>query len=138
MEENTKTNKGALFTTKDQRIFKGGRINVNGTDHHFLVSERKSKEGKSVYELYSKAGYININTNKNKETSPDILGNFDYNTYKFDLAGWKKESQSGSKYISIAVKFNEEESAKNDGFNEIKEKIDESKTEKELDDEVPF
>ncbi len=35
--EDKKLNRGALYNSTD-RIFKGGKINVNGSDQQFLVS----------------------------------------------------------------------------------------------------
>ena len=134
--EDKDLNKGALFNTLDTRIFKGGDININGDKQKFLIAESKTQEGKKVYPLYHQVGWVNINTKKNEENQPDILGNFDYNTFAFKLAGWKKESQKGTKYLSVAIQFDKKESEKNDGFNETEKKIEENKS--EFDDEVPF
>lgn len=136
--EDKELNKGALFNTTDTRIFKGGDINVNGDKQKFLIAESKTQDGKTIYPLYQQVGWININTKKTEEKQPDVLGNFNYNTFAFKVAGWKRESQKGTKYLSVAVQFDKEESAKNDGFNETKKKIDNNLTEKDLNDEVPF
>jgi hypothetical protein len=140
--EDKKLNKGALYPSND-KIFKGGKININGDDQKFLVSEYKDKEGKTRFPLYLNVGYLNINTRKEEGSKqPDVWGSFDYNTFKFKIAGWKQEKKrddgSVNKYLSVAVQFDKKESENNDGFNEIQKKIEENKTEKELDDEVPF
>ena len=125
------TNKGALWNTQVQKIFKQGNININGDSKHCIISLRKNKDGKDVYELYSKMGFININTNKSKETSPDVLGNFDYNTFKFMFSGWKQE-KDGNKYLSVKVQFDKEQTEK--GLSEFEKKTED----KELDDDIPF
>lgn len=141
MEDN-KLNKGALFNSTD-KIFKSGKVNVNGDDQQFMVSQYTNKEGKTKFPLYLNVGYLNINTKKEEGSKqPDVYGSFDYNTFKFKIAGWKQEKQredgSTNKYLSVAVQFDKEESEKNEGFNETEKKIKENLTEKDLDDEVPF
>jgi hypothetical protein len=140
--EDKKINKGTLYPSND-KIFKGGKININGDDQQFLVSQYTNKEGKTLFPLYLNVGYLNINTRKEEGSKqPDVWGSFDYNTFKFKIAGWKQEKQrddgSKNKYLSVAVQFDKKESENNDGFNETEKKIEENKTEKELDDEVPF
>jgi len=139
MEDKT-VNRGVLFTDKESRIFKSGNINVNGDKKYFLVSEQKGKDGKSSYPLYLQVGWLNINTKKTEDKQPDVLGNFEYNTFDFKVAGWKQEKQrddgSINKYLSVSVQFDKKESEKNDGFNETEKKIEENIT--EFDDEVPF
>jgi hypothetical protein len=141
MEDN-KLNKGALFNSTD-KIFKSGKVNINGDDQQFMVSQYTSKDGKTKFPLYLNVGYLNINTKKVEGSNqPDVWGNFDYNTFKFKIAGLKQEKQredgSTNKYLSVAVQFDKEESEKNEGFNETEKKIKENLTEKDLDDEVPF
>ena len=63
--EDKKLNRGALYNSTD-KIFKGGKINVNGNDQQFLVSEYTNKEGKKKFPIYVNVGYFNINTKKNK------------------------------------------------------------------------
>jgi hypothetical protein len=108
-----------------------------------MVSQYTNKEGKTKFPLYLNVGYLNINTKKEEGSKqPDVYGSFDYNTFKFKIAGWKQEKQredgSTNKYLSVAVQFDKEESEKNEGFNETKKKIDDNHSEKELDDEIPF
>tara|TARA_R100000544_G_C2179205_1_gene36041 strand:- start:115 stop:519 length:405 start_codon:yes stop_codon:yes gene_type:complete len=134
MTKNNQPNKGALFENEELKIFKQGQININGDDKDCIVTMRKRKDGKDAYEIYSKMGFININTNKSKETSPDVLGNFDYNTFKFMFAGWKQvkkyDDNTEKKYLSVSVQFDKEQPEK--GLNEFE------KTDKELDDDIPF
>tara|TARA_Y100000004_G_scaffold49603_1_gene54591 strand:- start:59 stop:472 length:414 start_codon:yes stop_codon:yes gene_type:complete len=136
--EDKQLNKGALFNALDQKIFKGGKINVNGDEQKFLVAQSKNKEGKDIYPLYQQVGWMNINTKKTEEKQPDVYGHFDFNTFRFKVAGWKRQSEKGTNYLSVAVQFDKEESMKNDDFNQTKEKIDKHISDKELNDEVPF
>ena len=131
MTEYDTLNKGAMWSTQAQKIFKQGKIDINGDSKHCIISVRKNKDGKDVYELYSHMGFVNINTNKSKETSPDVLGNFDYNTFKFMFSGWKQE-KDGNKYLSVKVQFDKEQPEK--GLSEFEKKTED----KELDDDIPF
>ena len=105
-------NKGAMYSTTDQKIFKQGKVNINGGDENFLVSERMNKDGKKVYELYNRVGFLNINTKKEKETQPDVLGNFTFNTFDFKIAGWKSTSKGGKDYLSVKVNLDTEKENK--------------------------
>ena len=79
------TNKGTLLNNKGKyQIFRQGEINVNGDKQNFIISQTDIN-GKKSYPLYAHIGWINPNTKKSSEKSPDILGSFDYNTFKFKL-----------------------------------------------------
>ncbi len=133
--EDKKLNRGALYNSTD-RIFKGGKINVNGSDQQFLVSEYTNKEGKKKFPIYVNVGYFNINTKKEQGSNqPDVYGNFEFNTFKFKIAGWKqvKKRDDGSElnYLSVSVEFDKEQEK---GLDEIEKKLDDN----ELDEDVPF
>ena len=70
--EDKKINKGTLYPSND-KIFKGGKININGDDQQFLVSQYTNKEGKTLFPLYLNVGYLNINTRKEEGSKqPDV------------------------------------------------------------------
>ena len=139
------TNKGTLWNNKGKyQIFRQGEINVNGDKQNFIISQTDIN-GAKKYPLYAHIGWVNPNTKKSSEKSPDILGNFDYNTFKFKLAGWtqfKKDATEEEKkyknnsFLSVKVQFEEEQPDK--GFNEIKRNIDENKSDKDIEDDIPF
>jgi len=133
--EDKKLNRGALYNSTD-KIFKGGKINVNGDDKQFLVSEYTNKEGKKKFPIYVKVGYFNINTKKEQGSNqPDVYGNFEFNTFNFKIAGWKqvkkRDDDSELNYLSVSVEFDKEQEK---GLDEIEKKLDD----KDLDDNVPF
>jgi hypothetical protein len=134
--EDKNLNRGALYTSKD-RIFKSGKINVNGDEQQFQISEYTNKEGKKKFPIYVQVGYFNINTKKEEGSNqPDVYGSFEFNTFKFKIAGWKqvkkKDDGNDLNYLSVSVEFDKEQPEK--GLNEFEKKLDD----KELDDEVPF
>ena len=98
------------------------------------VKKMEVKKEEEKVELNVKEGFVK----KTEEKQPDVYGHFDFNTFRFKVAGWKRQSEKGTNYLSVAVQFDKEESMKNDDFNETKEKIDKNISDKELDDEIPF
>ena len=58
MTEYDNTNKGMLWTSDGQKIFKQGTININGDKQNCLISLRKGKDGKDIYELYNRLGFF--------------------------------------------------------------------------------
>tara|TARA_R100000742_G_C4273664_1_gene93303 strand:- start:327 stop:764 length:438 start_codon:yes stop_codon:yes gene_type:complete len=137
------TNKGTLWNNKGKyQIFRQGSINVNGEKQNFIISQTDIN-GKKSYPIYAQVGWINPNTKKTSEKSPDILGNFEHNTFKFKLAGWsqfKKDATEEEKqdknnsFLSIKVEFDKEQQEK--VVNQEKEKVE--NFDSELNDDVPF
>ena len=131
MTEYDNTNKGMLWTSDGQKIFKQGTININGDKQNCLISLRKGKDGKDIYELYNRLGFININTVKKTDKSPDLLSSVMYNTFKFLFSFWKQE-KDGQKTLSVSVQYDKEQPKK--GLSEFEKKTED----KELDDDIPF
>ena len=69
-------NKGAMYSTTEQKIFKQGKVNINGGDENFLVSERMNKDGKKVYELYNRVGFFKYQYKKRKRNTTRCFGKF--------------------------------------------------------------
>ena len=113
-------------------------ISEKQIENYILFSDESFKiRALNKLSLSKQANVINktVNTNKSKETSPDVLGNFDYNTFKFMFAGWKQvkkyDDNTEKKYLSVSVQFDKEQPEK--GLNEFEKTED-----KELDDDIPF
>ena len=69
------TNKGALFDDAQSKLYRSGTLNINGTDMEAAVVQKKTKKGKTVFEIYQKIGALFIETREEKKynASGDIV-----------------------------------------------------------------
>lgn len=55
------------------------------------------------YEMREGSGSLFINEKKTSDKQPDYNGNVLINGKKMQIAGWKKQSKSGSTFLSIQI-----------------------------------
>ena len=100
-----KDNSGALFQANNMRVLRQGNAMVNGFDCGLIVTEAKTKDGRTIYETYMKIGGFFPNKFKEEgDSKPDITAPVDVNGEKMKLAGWKNVSKRGNPYISLSFK----------------------------------
>lgn len=57
-----------------------------------------------AFEVRENTGSLFINERKKQPNHPDYTGTMNLFGEMFDIAGWKKESKSGKKYLSLSFK----------------------------------
>jgi uncharacterized protein (DUF736 family) len=57
----------------------------------------------TTYEQRDGQGSLFINEKKTSDKQPDYQGNVMINGKKMQIAGWKKQSKSGSTFLSIQI-----------------------------------
>lgn len=67
-----------------------------------------------AYELKDGQGSMFENEPKKNPKEPDFRGDFKFNGQVLQIAGWKKKSEKGRKYISLSVKVKEQQAPKDD------------------------
>jgi hypothetical protein len=55
-------------------------------------------------DLKINSGTLWVNENKTSDKSPDYSGTFDVNNFVFEVAIWKKKTQTGKKLLSFSFK----------------------------------
>lgn len=65
------------------------------------------------------SGALFVNDKKQSDKHPDYKGNAVINGVEYWLAGWKRESQSGRKYLSIAFEPKDKQTAGDDMPNDF-------------------
>jgi uncharacterized protein (DUF736 family) len=55
-------------------------------------------------ETKTNSGAMFKNDRKEKETQPDFKGKVNVNGMEMEIAGWKRQSQNGTAYISLVFK----------------------------------
>lgn len=104
-EYEQKDNSGALFQANNMRVLRQGNGMVNGFDCDLIVTESKTKDGRTIYETYMKIGGFFPNKFKQEgDSKPDITAPVNINGEKMKLAGWKNVSKKGMPYISLSFK----------------------------------
>ncbi len=103
MAEYDNTNSGALFTPIETYLLKTGKINVEGDENYYSLTETTTKSGKKVYEVHMKVGAMFINDRKSKDTDPDISGSITKDGIEYMVWGRKRESKTGTKFTSISL-----------------------------------
>ena len=57
-----------------------------------------------AFEQKANSGALFFAQEKKNENSPDFTGSFNINGVTYRLAGWKRKSKAGMKFISLSVK----------------------------------
>lgn len=68
-----------------------------------------------AYELKDGQGSMFVRDKKKNPKEPDFSGSFKINGTVYEIAGWKKQSDKGQKFLSLSVKPKEEQKP-NDGW----------------------
>jgi uncharacterized protein (DUF736 family) len=110
------TNKGILFSNSDNwEIRHQGKINIDGEEHRVIGVLRNNKDGQPIIELYRAMGTLKKQDDKSDDNQPDAKGVI--NSLKNDgakpISAWKKTSDNGNSYISLALR-NFDENKEND------------------------
>lgn len=64
-----------------------------------------------AFEQKPNNGALFINDKKEKDTHPDYKGSINVDGKEYWISGWKRTSNGGAKYMSLAVKPKEAQSA---------------------------
>lgn len=98
-------NSGVLFQANNMRVLRQGKSMVNGLDCDLIVTETKTKDGRTMFDTYMKVGGFFPNKYKQDgDGKPDISAPVNINGEKMRLAGWKKTSKRGVPFVSLAFK----------------------------------
>lgn len=110
------TNRGAIFKPKpDMQLTGQGKLNVDGKDYDAMVVKREiSAAGRVESVLYVRAGVLWANDDKKSENSPDKSGRLDIKP-GWGVSAWAKQSESGTKYLSLAADDWDARKAERDG-----------------------
>jgi hypothetical protein len=140
MAYENKDNTGGLFIPRaDTNIVYQGKIKVAGEDKDFLILSIKTKDGGSIYRLYSDCGGVKIVTPEEKEkyksNPPSVKGGFNIGYVEYWLTGWTKTYNNGeSKMLGISIEPKEEQpDIPNKPISENKNTMA-----TDLDDDIPF
>lgn len=101
-----KDNSGALFDANNMRCLRQGNAKIEGDEVGLLVTETKTKDGRTIYDTYMKVGPFFTNKYKEEgDSKPDISCNIRIDGLEKKMAGWKNVSKRGMSYLSL--KFSE-------------------------------
>lgn len=94
------TNKGAAFKPFDtQSLILQGKLNDNGNDMKIVLVRDKTRDGKTIIEVFEKVGVLFENDKKGNDAAPDYTGPI--NEFR-RLAAWRK-SKEGQAYMTLSV-----------------------------------
>ena len=125
-----RTNTGALFEPKFQKLLRYGRINIEGSEDSYAIIQVRTKSGKTVYEVHKRVGVMFPNEKRREgKRDPDTYGKISApnTTVEFSVSGWKKMSKSDEEFTSVSVRLAQLESA-----------TDQNDTSDAFDQQVPF
>lgn len=127
------TNTAAFFSApENQRLVRGGRMNISGTDTNALMVETVTKTGKTVHEIYVKVGAVFPSKSQHEKapalTGPLTLSAADVNS----ISLWKREDKNGRQYLSGKLEHREQQGgyAPSPGYS--------APSSSNHDDEIPF
>ena len=137
------TNRGALFPAENQQLVRSGPINIAGTNQFCAIVQTKTKNGKTVFEVYQKIGAVFPNSKKRNDDDYYMSGKVDLPSgNQLIVWGRKKKSKNGNDYtaISLSEPKVEDRYTKQQGFKEMKKANDHIKSISSQieDDEIPF
>lgn len=101
----TKDNTGALFQANNIRVVRQGNAKVAGNGYDIIVTESKTKDGRTLYDTYVKVGPFFTNKYKEEgDDKPDTKTKIRLSGEEFEMAGWKKVSKRGTQFLSLAFR----------------------------------
>ncbi len=104
-----KNNTGALFQANNMRVLRQGTAKVNGEECNLIVTESKTKDGRTLFDTYMKIGGFFPNQYKQEgDSKPDVTAPVLVNGETMNLAGWKNVSKKGNAYVSLSFKPNDD------------------------------
>ena len=107
MAEFDKTNQGALFDPRSEKLVRTGKINIDGTDYFSAIIEATIPDGqggtKKIYSTYLQVGQM-FKTEKKKETDSDFDGKLEFPTEGKKAWYRAKVSNDGkTKFTSVSL-----------------------------------
>ena len=128
-----KDNSGVLFQANNMRVLRQGNAMVNGFDCDLIITESKTKDGRTMYDTYMKVGGFFPNKYKEEgDSKPDITAPVNINGEKMKLAGWKNTSKRGTPYVGLSFKPADEDATP------TTQPSAEPPKEEPLNDDIPF
>ena len=116
------TNRGAAFKPFDtQSLILQGKLNDDGKDMKVVLVRDKTRDGKTIIEVFEKVGVLFENDKKGNENAPDYTGPI--NEFR-RLAAWRKTKDSQA-YMTMSV-------------SEAKQGSESNQSRAELNDDIPF
>ncbi len=113
MTEYDRSNTGALFEPRYQKLMRYGRINVEGNEDTYAIIEVKTKTGKTVYEIHKRVGALFPNAKqRDGKRDPDTYGKIEVpqSNVLFNVSGWKKTSKNDEVFTSVSLRLAQLES----------------------------
>lgn len=109
MADYDNTDKGAAFKPFDtQKLILQGKLNDNGTERKIVLVKDQTKNGKTIIEVFEKAGTLFVNEKKEAESAPDYTGPVSSSGRDRRLAAWKRV-KDGNPYMTFAVSDNRQQ-----------------------------
>lgn len=106
MADYDNTDKGAAFKPFDtQKLILQGKLNDSGNERKIVLIKDQTKNGKTVIEVFEKAGTLFVNEKKESEGAPDYTGPVSSSGRDRRLAAWKR-MKDGNPYMTFAVSDN--------------------------------
>lgn len=105
-EQYDNTNTAIVFPARDETIYGHGRININGKETGVVLVNEKTKTGKEVTVVYTRAGVL-FPVNSQHEKAPVLSGPFDAAEGMNKISFWEKTGKSGGTFLSGTIGFDE-------------------------------
>jgi uncharacterized protein (DUF736 family) len=140
MAEYDNTDRGAVFPPfPDMQMILQGKINnaANKGDEQAVLVKRATNSGKTIIEVYTKAGVLFPQEGK-AEGAPEYSGEYQDRR----IAAWKRTSESGKPFLSVKVedKFANKEQVKQVAEETIENMANRAQNfdTSDFDDKIPF
>ena len=132
-----KDNSGALFQANNMRVLRQGTAMVNGEECNLIVTESKTKDGRTLFDTYLKIGGFFPNQYKQEgDSKPDVTAPVLVNGETMNLAGWKNVSKKGVAYVSLSFRPKDDDKGKSNA--QELSAVGQAAQDDVLDDNVPF
>ena len=133
-----KDNSGALFQANNMRVLRQGTAMVNGEECNLIVTESKTKDGRTLFDTYLKIGGFFPNQYKQEgDSKPDVTAPVLVHGQTMNLAGWKNVSKKGQPYVSLSFKPKDEDGKAPSNAQELSA-VGQAAQDDVPDDNVPF
>ena len=107
MTEYDRTNTGALFEPRYQKLIRYGRINIEGQEDSYSIVQVQTKSGKTVYELHKRVGVLFTNAKQREgKRDPDTYGKLEapQSHVLYNISGWRKVGKNEESFTSLSIR----------------------------------
>tara|TARA_B100002019_G_C21271257_1_gene602475 strand:- start:557 stop:949 length:393 start_codon:yes stop_codon:yes gene_type:complete len=124
-------NSGNLFPAANTEVVRKGTVDIDGTEAEMVITRTRTKDGKSIYEAWFKAGGLFVNNEVTEKRGFNMSGEILHIFDKMMCWCYKRMDKNSNPYTRVSFAPAKPKENKPE-INQIENKSD------DFDDDIPF